>query len=579
MKQAKKMAWTLVPKPRSAIKTVLWFPAMLKVEGAFWNKKINEEHPVRREYLQYAHPFDEYQKTDPEVNARMERARYQELGLTYLDASERDENARVVITQAGRELVSNENKEEIILRQLLKWQFPSSLHASPYYQKMRIFPLEIVIKVLEKYKEVNRFEVAFSFFTCTDIHKIKDVFFKIDEFRKLVKGKPAKQQKVIFSKNFEKYNGKTGNKPETYLGNYDDVLFRYLEYTSIFETSGRGDFTKLYVPERAQLKFQQLAESYAFVFKSDYKNKNKFFAYFGNPYSNPLPWDEPRLLGRIIQKKISIVKNRTYQKELNVALKASNLNKLKDLERRLDTEILEKKEKEFIDIVSKTTEEREKIIQKFIDIENGDEDLAALWFEVNTWKSLVAMKGSHYVKRNFKLELDLRPRSFAAGTDNTPDMEFYNKKYILIPEVSIQSGVQQWITEGSSIVEHVLKFLEIKNGKKFLGIENIEKYINRHNIKAIYGLFLCKKINQRLLWQMFVLNKEAWLGEPIAIVPMEIKSYVRIIKFMYSRDISALKFEELISDLAKSSQKCDNYQNWRETQNKLIDLFIGRKTN
>ncbi len=574
MNQTIANTWVFVPKPRSAIKTVLWFPAMLKIEGKLWNKKANNEHPVRREYLRYSHPFDEFKVDDPEINARMEFARYQTLGLAYLDDEEDKEDARIMITKAGRDLVASDNKEEIILRQLLKWQFPSNIHADSSFEKMRIFPLEIVIKVLEKYKEVNRFEVAFSFFTCTNISEVKDVFFKIDEFRRLVNGKPASQHRKIYFKNFEKYNGKTGNKPETYLGNYDDVLFRHLEYTSIFETSGRGDFTKLYIPERASIKFQQLAEKYKFVFFENYKNKNKFYEYFGDPYSTPLPWESSKLLGEIIRSKISILKKRVYQDQLTEALKIASTSKLKTLEAQLDSEILDKNEKEFIGSTSKTSEERSKIIQKFIDIDSGDEDLAALWLEVNTWKSLVAMKGTHYVKRNFKLEIDLTPRSFAAGTNNTPDMEFYNKKYILIPEVSIQSGVEQWITEGSSIVEHVLKFLEIKNGRIFLGIEDIEKYINKNNVKAIYGFFLCKKINRRLLWQLYVLNREAWLGEPIAIVPMEIKDYIRILQFIYKYNISALKFEELIEKLALSAKKCGSYEIWSEDVAGQIEKFI-----
>ena len=390
----------------------------------------------------------------------------------------------------------------------------------------------------------------------------------------MVDGKPANQYKKIFLENFEKYNGDTGNKPETYLGNYDDVLFRYLEYTSLFETSGRGEFTKIYVPERAKVKFEQLAEKYTFSFFEDFEDKTKFYGYFGNTYSNPLPWESPELLGEIVKSKVDVLEKKEYKTQLDEALRLSDVHKLKTLEAEIDTEILDKNEKDFISSRSKTAEERSNIIQKFIDIDSGDEDLAALWLEVNTWKSLVAMDGNHFVKRNFRVELDLTPRSFASGNNNTPDMEFYNQKYILIPEVSIQSGVQQWITEGSSVVEHVAKFLDIKKGKKFLGIENIEKYMTKENIQAIYGFFLCRKINQRLLWQFYILNRQAWLGEPVAVVPMEIGEYVEILKVMYQKGISALYFEQLIEQLAKSAEKSDDYVSWRETQKGIISEFL-----
>lgn len=569
--------WGLVPKPRSIIKTVEWFSSLIKLEGGFWNKKNKiGEHPMRREYLKFAHPYEEYKETDPEINARMEFARYQTLGFAYLGSADEEENKRIVITKAGKELITNENKEEIILRQLLKLQFPNNGHSSKKYLNMQVFPLEIILHVLNQFKEINRLEIAFSVFTCTNIKYIEAVFFKINEFRKLVDGKPASEHKKIFLKNFEKYNGDTNNKPETYLGNYGDVLFRHLEYISIFETSGRGDFTKLYVPERSRIKFNQLFKKYTFNFFRDYKNTEKFYAYFGDPYATTLPWESKNSLIEIINYKLNFLKKKGQKYVLKKKIVSLDIKGLILFEAELNSEILELTEREFVTTLSKTKEERMKIIEKFEDINSGDADLSALWLEVNTWKSLVAMQGAHHVKRNFKVELDLTPRSFASGGGNTPDMELYNKKYIIIPEVSIQSGVQQWITEGSSVVEHVLKFLGIKNGKKFPGIENVQEFINPNNIQAIYGFFLCRKINERLLWQMYILNKEAWLGEPIAVVPMDIVTYIKIIKYMYKKNISALDFEELIAKLAQIAKTSKNYKHWQELQNNIINNFLRR---
>jgi len=576
--EEKTPTWGLVPKPRSIIKTVEWFPSLVKVEGDFWNKKNEKgEHPVRRAYLKAAHPYEEYKDTDPEINARMEFARYQTLGLSYLDTAEDENEKRIVITKAGKELIATENKEEVILRQLLKLQFPSNIHSSARYAEMRVFPLEIILHVLHQFGIVNRLEIAFSVFTCTGINDIDNVFSKIREFRKLVEGKPANKHRKIFLDNFEKYNGDTGNKPETYLGNYDDVLFRHLEYTSIFETSGRGEFTKLYVPDRSKIKFKQLFEKYRFEFFDEYKNIEKFYEYFGNPYATTLPWENKESLTEIVDYKLNILKTKGREHKIGQVLTALEMDDLQTLEVQLNSEILEVNEKEFIEKISKTKVERQKIIDKFIDIDSGDEDLSALWLEVNTWKSLVAMQGTHYVKRNFKIELDLTPRSFASGTNSTPDMELYNQKYIIIPEVSIQSGVQQWITEGSSVVEHVLKFLEIKNGKKFPGIEDVEAHMNPDNIQSVYGFFLCRKINERLLWQMYVLNKEAWLGEPVAVVPMEIKSYLKVIRFMYDKELPALHFEELVEDLAQAAQESEDFRKWQEMQNSIINDFLTAK--
>jgi hypothetical protein len=571
--EKKSQTWTLVPKPRSAVKTMEWLPALLEVEGKDWDaRNAAGERFVRREYLTHAHPFDVFSETDPEVNARMEMARYQTLGLAYLDTSDEITDAKVVVTPAGRLLAMSDNKEELLLRQLLKWQFPSNIHDGAQYIGMKVFPLQIILKLLEKYGSLNRFEVAFSVFTCKSDAEMPEVFERVDAFRRLTGGQPASNHKAIFQANFARFNGNTGNSPDTYLGNYDDTLFRYLEYTGIFETSGRGHFTRIFVPERARLKFGLLLQDYEFRFFGQFADAEKFYAYFGDPHAVALPWDKKGALREIVEAKQKLLTARGIPRKVEIGgLSHAQLQKV---DSEFDSAILAANEEEFVTCKAETPEERQNILNKFQDILEGNEDLAALWMEVNTWKSLVAMKGSHFVKRNFSIEPDLTPRSFAAGVGNTPDMEFYNKQYIIIPEVSIQTGVQQWITEGSSVVEHVYKFLEVKNGKQFPGIDKIEQHMNPKNLKAIYGLFISQKLNSRLIWQFFVLSREAWLGEPICIVPMTLETYAEILAGMYERNVPALKFEQLIEAIAVAAKSSDNPVEWMDKQKQLVEGFL-----
>ena len=97
--------------------------------------------------------------------------------------------------------------------------------------------------------------------------------------------------------------------------------------------------------------------------------------------------------------------------------------------------------------------------------------------------------------------------------------------------------------------------------------------MNVKNLKSVYGFFLCKKINQRLLWQFYILNREAWIGEPISIIPMEIKDYTKILGFMYKNDITAVAFERLLEDLAKSSLKTKDYMEWAQQHKKILSNF------
>ena len=179
--------------------------------------------------------------------------------------------------------------------------------------------------------------------------------------------------------------------------------------------------------------------------------------------------------------------------------------------------------------------------------------MAALWLEVNTWKSIVAMNGTHKVKRNFKIEEDLTPKSFAPGIGNTPDMEVYVNGSILIPEVSLMTGVRQWEHEGSSVIDHVLKFIE------------------KYNEREVYGIFISKKMNIRTIWQFFILNRESWVGRNVPVVPITINQFVEIIFCMYSNNLDIYDFTNLISSISDNAFDTKNYIEWELNIDNIIN--------
>jgi len=207
------------------------------------------------------------------------------------------------------------------------------------------------------------------------------------------------------------------------------------------------------------------------------------------------------------------------------------------------------------------------VLDKFSEMVAGDTDQAALWLEVNTWKSLVTLNGSHYVKRNFKVEEDLSPRAFASGVGNTPDMELYNEKFVIIPEVSLQSGVSQWITEGAAVTDHVYKFIEVKEGNR----TNDDVLVEVGDDRPIIGLFLTLHLNERSGWQFFVLNRESWRGEPVPIVPLELRVYKRLLECYYSQEVTADRLEHLLYEIHKYAHQVEHFQEWLDGIPRLIE--------
>ena len=235
--------------------------------------------------------------------------------------------------------------------------------------------------------------------------------------------------------------------------------------------------------------------------------------------------------------------------------------KLKALENELVDQITSLNEKIFIEYTSKTKSARDEIIEKFEDISNGDEDMAALWLECNTWKSLVAIDGEKEVKRNFTIEEDLSPRNFAPGTGNTPDMELYNDKYIIVPEVSLMTGVLQWEHEASSVIDHVLNI------------------IKKHNSINVTGLFISSKINVRTMWQFFILNKQSWMGSPVPVIPLTIEQYMKVLKYTYSNNLAIDELNNLLNYIHQEAIDCESYEEWDKNMERYIEKWQVKVAN
>lgn len=573
-------SWWFRMKPRSILRTIEWFPSFAKLEGRNWNE-IDEDkisartgRPVsitRREYIYSAHGDDfnltydefmsgQYDTVDVESAARNDKISFEFFGFGYVD------NDNIIrITDVGRLIVNNKISDEYLLKQLLKIQFPSPIikriHEAGY-----VFAMEVLLNTYKEFDYLTPLEIAL-LFGCMDINHLDITIGAIKEFRKeynkLENKLKVKDVISIYSYILNKTYPDIENKPETYI-DYADALIRAVTYTGLFLTRGRGVYTKLYIPEHSKTKVKLLQDKHKFIY-NDEQDLDLYMKYFGDPYNIVLPWDNPEDRKIIVENKLKNYKNIIKEavkidKELEIKdfseveelIRTEDYKKLVVADEKLSNSLLSINERIFIVSTSKTPEARKEIIEKFEDINDGNEDMAALWLEVNTWKSLVAINGKHKVKRNFKLEEDLTPRSFAPGIGNTPDMEVYVNGYVLIPEVSLMSGVKQWEHEGSSVIDHVLSF--------------IEKYED----KDVYGIFISKSMNVRTIWQFFILNRESWVGKNVPVIPITIKQYMDIIAFIYEYELDIYNFTDLVINISKNALKSSNYIEWESNIDKII---------
>ena len=590
------MAWLWRTNPRSIIKVIQWFKYFANLEGENWNEEAENTdcegrkiHPVRRKYYYDAHneetaflqtmSYEDYLSgtfpvsEDTESNARNNLAGFKLYGFGYVD------NEGIIrVTETGRLVADGKFDSEDLIKIMLKINFPSPASGGGRgIQSGHIFPLAIILKLIDKFDYINKYELGMSFF-CEYNDDLDKLIDSVSEFRRkyneLENQTDSTRCKEIFiealDKNFHNQlkDHNLDNIIGTYCGGYADALCRALIYTGLFNVTGRGNNTKIRIAEYSIDKVKLIRENYSFSC-IETNNINEYMDWFGNNDNILLPWENKDKRKELTIKKIHLYKEKItkYNEQYNLNIKfdedeelskLSSITKNSDIklfEKRITSKITELNELIFRKYLSKGEEARINIINKFEDISSGDEDMAALWLECNTWKSLIAINGEKNVKRNFSIEEDLSPKYFAPGKGNTPDMELYTDNYAIIPEVSLMTGVVQWEHEASSVIDHIL---------------NIKKKLASEKIDDVIGIFISSKINIRTLWQFFILNKESWLKEPVPVVPITIEQYVKLIKNIYSKDLKIDDFKALLDEIHNEALKCSNFENWDRKINECI---------
>lgn len=593
------MSWYWRTKPRSIIKTIQWFPYFGKLQGQNWTEAstsvsaFNQKkiYPVRRSYIYHAHGEEDnwlstisyedylsgsYDRKETESNGRNDKSTYEFLGFGYVS-----KKGIIHVTECGHQIIQNQFDQEQYLKQLLKLHLPNPIQKikSPC-KHPDIFPMQLVLSAFTKFESLNRSELAL-LFGCDEPAQIPRMLAAIEDFKNqyalLTNKLDTKKIKQLFSSIYETYYGKLQNKVDSFY-DYAEALSRSLVYTGLFRLSGRSLATKVRIATHAKKKVELLQRTFSFSYPEDISNIDTYMQWYGSSNNIMLPWDNATERQELIQEKLSVLQELLSKKEtpspikdyeqttfgsqadLNLLLaqtqKTDNISALKDMEKTIDKAITNHNEDYFIRVASKTEKERQFILEKFDDILAND-DMSALWLEVNTWKSLIAVQGNHHMKRNFNIEEDLSPRSFAPGVGNTPDMELYLDNTILLPEVSLMTGVRQWEHEASSVIDHVLHFME------------------RTPDKQVLGLFISSRIHLRTMWQFFLLNRESWLGKKIPVVPLTIPQYVAVIQHCYQQELPITELLSFLESLSLSAEKLADYHLWEQKIAKAVNTFTS----
>lgn len=423
----------------------------------------------------------------------------------------------VGLSDAGRELLESENnQEEILLRQLLKFQLPSPYHplgktatdynVKPYleilrliydldglaFDELHIFGMQLVN--LERYGEIVDKIRNFRVQKENNIGKYKEFKQKVfyEETRAIYEEEIAtgdirtRESKTTTIKDF--LDKKIRN-----LRDYSDAVVRHLRSTGIVQATAIGK-TLTIVPDRrkdVQYILSTVRRTPIYL-----NNVTAYQNYLFNPAIPKLLTDDRDKIMDKLRGDFGVT-----------ASPYLSLNQLKDL---LKKKIEKRKE----GILAEKVKEL-KDYKLYSDIDSTFDTMnhsyePSLFFEWNTWRAMTMLNGGE-IKANLKFDDEGQPMNTALG--NMADIVCNYGDFDVTVEVTLAKGQLQFKMEGEPVPRHIGKHKEETN-------------------KPTYCFFIAPIINPATIahfYTLYVSNVEMYGGK-CCIIPLTLDTFRTMLK-------------------------------------------------
>lgn len=462
---------------------------------------------------------------------------------------------RISITPAGQALLTSKQKEEVFLRQMLKFQIPSPYHkptakAASFWVK----PYLEILRLVRTMGTLRFDELQIFGMQLTNWRNFENIIQKIEAFRiaKVEYHGSYKVFKAEYLRNeltrvFEEriINGETQTRESndtsldkflrtqsSNMRDYADACFRYLRATGLVNVSHVGKSLSI-VPERIEdvdYILQTIDRNPCFV-----DSERDYIEYLGNA-------EIPHLLTDDRQRLASKLHTEFPQAEFNQEAKTSVLKDLlADLreqrkEDALFKQVVEIKDYKLYDDIQNT----------FRQIEKKELYDAPLMLEWNTWRAMTMLDGGE-IKANLNFDDFGKPLSTAQG--NMADIVCDYGDFGLSVEVTMASGQKQYEMEGEPVARHLGK-------------------LKRANEKPVYCLFIAPTINEACIAHFFMLHKTnlTFYGGRSTIIPLPLNVFQKMLED--SRKASYVPQPQQVKRLFEYSNEvaasCDNENIWYE---------------
>jgi hypothetical protein len=478
--------------------------------GKKWN---SETQTAFMQFLREENYFNGAGVNDPAFSAR-DRINRAPKALGFVTLS-----PVIGLTPAGQELIQSRRKEEIFLRQLLKFQLPSPYHKpTDQAAAFRVKPYLEIFRLIRHFGSLKFDELMIFGLQLTDYRLFDSIISKIEQFRiskiqteqnyKSFRNESMTEElKMIYGKEIISGSTKTRESRDASLAkflqtkasnmrDYADALFRYLRATGLVNISHVGKSISI-----AQEKVQEVDY---FLQHTDREprfadDEKQYIAYLADPKIPQLLTDNKDLLIDKIQNEFPHIKvDATYP-----------ISKLKDI---LYDEITKRKETIIDEQITAIKDYRfyDDINVTFNQITDKSLYDVPLMLEWNTWRAMTMLDGGQ-VTANLKFDDFGNPMSTAQG--NMADIVCDYGDFGLTVEVTMQSGQRQYEMEGEPVTRHLAKL------KKETG-------------KPSYCLFIAPEINEACIAHFYALHKMniSYYGGLSTIVPLPLNVFQKMVE-------------------------------------------------
>jgi hypothetical protein len=459
----------------------------------------------------------------------------------------------ISLTPAGLELVNSRRKDEIFLRQLLKFQVPSPFHKpSPNSANFWVKPYLELFRLVRHFGSLKFDEVMIFGLQLVDYREFDTIVEKINQFRVAKAQNEGNYKKFraeyldaelqqIYSADIASGNTKTRQTKDDSIAkflktkssnmrDYADACVRYLRATGLVNISHIGKSVSI-VPEKIQevdYFLEHTNREPQFI-----DNEKQYVSYLGNAETPALLTDNRELLEQKIKAEFPKIKIE----------KTATLQQLKDI---FADELEKRKEQIITDQVTAIKDYR-----LFDDINSTFDQILAnslydnpLMLEWNTWRAMTMLDGGN-IKANLKFDDFGNPMSTVQG--NMADIVCDYEDFGLTVEVTMQGGQRQYETEGEPVTRHLAK-------------------VKRETNKPAYCLFIAPNINEACVAHFYALHKMniSYYGGTSTIVPLPLTVFLKMVEDSHKASYvpeprHVQRFFERSNELANST---DNEKEW-----------------